>query len=343
MTMPVTLADLNAFTIERIEQRDDRSLLHGRFRLPGQPSPGDGMNLFLGLDEDDVTGELEQLDPDGGTGVLAAWTSYLHPTVVAGASFPTYDDSWYTRVRLVLDARVTWTRKPFVAPDAFEQDTGNGGRSWRAVEPGDEARTDGRIVPGGWDHEECELCWKRIGPGGDPDAWVTDEGRWVCVPCHVQYVEPRDLRFLLDGARDDLATPPTPDEEAFDHFGRLINVYDLGAIRSWLDAGNKVDVQNRYGWTPLMLAALRGQSSLVALLLAAGADPSAVADKHGYTPLALAAQKGYVEVTRTLLAAGATTEVPATFWGGSLLVYVKSGAGRDNVAISEMLTLAGAR
>ena len=92
-----------------------------------------------------------------------------------------------------------------------------------------------------------------------------------------------------------------------------------------------------------MVAASRGQRSLVALLLDGGADPSAVADKHGYTPLALAAQKGYAEVTQTLLDAGATTEVPETFCGGSLLTYVKTGAGRDNAAIAEMLTLAGAK
>ena len=199
MTVPVTLADLNAFTVERIEQRDDRSLLHGRLRLPGQPSPGDQLSLFTGLDEDDVTGELEQLDPDAGTGVLAAWTSHLHPTVVAGSTLPTFDNYWSGRVRLVLDARIQWTRKLFGSPDAFEQVMPNGTRMWRAVEPGDDARTDGRIVPGGWDHEHCELCWTHIGAGGDAEGWVTDEDRWACVNCHSRYVAP--LRPAVPGGR----------------------------------------------------------------------------------------------------------------------------------------------
>jgi hypothetical protein len=45
----------------------------------------------------------------------------------------------------------------------------------------------------------------------------------------------------------------------------------------------------------------------------------------------------------TLLAVGATPQVPATFFDGSLLKYVKSGPGRDNARIFELLTQAGAK
>jgi hypothetical protein len=75
---------------------------------------------------------------------------------------------WLPRVQLVLDPTTTWTRTRFVPPDAFEQDAPTPGwRQSRVAQPGDENRTDGVIVAGGWDHEHCEICW-----GKRPEAPV---------------------------------------------------------------------------------------------------------------------------------------------------------------------------
>jgi ankyrin repeat protein len=129
----------------------------------------------------------------------------------------------------------------------------------------------------------------------------------------------------------------------FRQINRLIDEYDLAAIRRLVGDHQNVDARSKYGWTPLMLAASRGHQSVISLLLDAGADVNAVSEHHGYTALALAAQKAYVQVVEKLLAAGAKAQVPETFFGGSLLNYVKSGPGRENARISELLTQAGAK
>uniref|UniRef100_A0A8C3JC83 Ankyrin repeat domain 27 n=1 Tax=Calidris pygmaea TaxID=425635 RepID=A0A8C3JC83_9CHAR len=61
------------------------------------------------------------------------------------------------------------------------------------------------------------------------------------------------------------------------------------------------------GYTPLHIAAICGQTSLVDLLVAKGAIVNAT-DYHGSTPLHLACQKGYQNVTLLLLHYKATTD-----------------------------------
>ena len=41
-----------------------------------------------------------------------------------------------------------------------------------------------------------------------------------------------------------------------------------------LKAGAKADVQDKDGWSPLMIASLAGQDELVVMLLAGGANPN---------------------------------------------------------------------
>lgn len=56
--------------------------------------------------------------------------------------------------------------------------------------------TTQQFVPGGWDHEHCELCQGHIEHGNygykDPDD------RWMCETCYDKYVKPRDLSFVDD-------------------------------------------------------------------------------------------------------------------------------------------------
>jgi len=65
-----------------------------------------------------------------------------------------------------------------------------------------------------------------------------------------------------------------------------------------IDAGATV---NHEGWAPLHYAAFEGRVELLDRLLAAGADPEALAPNKS-SPLMLAARNGHIEVVRRLLA-----------------------------------------
>jgi hypothetical protein len=97
----------------------------------------------------------------------------------------------------VLDREHHWKKVRFVPTDSFMWEGPEGGRQWRIVEPGDSERTDGSIVPGGWDHEHCAICNARIEAGGS--AYVNDYDDWLCERCHDRWVAAADLGFVIEG------------------------------------------------------------------------------------------------------------------------------------------------
>ena len=76
-----------------------------------------------------------------------------------------------------------------------------------------------------------------------------------------------------------------------------------GAIRLFLQAGVDINLQNKAGWTPLMVAIFTSSESAAKMLIDAGAKLD-VQDARGYGPLHWAAYRGFMEVTRRLLEAG---------------------------------------
>src|SRR5262249_30816376 len=75
-------------------------------------------------------------------------------------------------------------------------------------------------------------------------------------------------------------------------------------VRLLLKAGASPDAANRYGVTPLMLAATNGNPVLTDLLLKAGADANAALPR-GETVLMTAARAGNPDVVKLLLDRGA--------------------------------------
>ena len=88
-----------------------------------------------------------------------------------------------------------------------------------------------------------------------------------------------------------------------------------------LKGGAQVDSRDAEGRTPLMVAAGKGNSEVVAVLLERGATTRAVDDIDGETPLHLAADSGSEEVVEMLLAAGADINVASTSNGGAPLFF----------------------
>ncbi|HEY2584389.1 MAG TPA: ankyrin repeat domain-containing protein [Tepidisphaeraceae bacterium] len=339
----VTISDLNHFRVIQTDTSGERPRLTGRLSLPGQLAPGDYVALFLGVTQDDLRGELVAVDPDAATAVISLTCGSVDALPESDAGLPIYDGYWSDRVWLVLDETLTWTRQRFLAPDAFVEPTPQGGTMWRVATPDDEARTDGRIVPGGWDHEHCELCWAKIGCGGGPEGYTASNGDWVCVRCFECHVRHRDVSFVLGWTETGEPGGSSSEYQRVSaEIRRLIDAYDLEGIDRALKAFGNPDPRVRYGRTPLMVAALRDHRRLVALLLARGADVNAVAEPQGETALALAAQRGYVEMVRILLNAGATVRVPPTLCDGSLLTYVKTGRHGNAPVLHDLLRSAGA-
>ena len=80
---------------------------------------------------------------------------------------------------------------------------------------------------------------------------------------------------------------------------------NLEAIKQQLAAGKDTDAKApSIGLTPLMAAALTGQSDAAGLLLARGAKPN-IGNNEGSTALHMAAFLGHVEIVKSLLAKGA--------------------------------------
>lgn len=80
------------------------------------------------------------------------------------------------------------------------------------------------------------------------------------------------------------------------------NAEATGAL---VEAGARVNVRQRHGWTPLHSVAQQGDTAMAQLLVKRGADPSARND-DGSTPARLAQQGGHLELARFLEQQSAT-------------------------------------
>ena len=85
------------------------------------------------------------------------------------------------------------------------------------------------------------------------------------------------------------------------------NAADVAEIRRLIKDGADVNVRNKFGVTPLIMASLLGHTDVVKLLLAAGADVNAKANKGGedYTALRIAKMRGHTQIIKLLTEHGA--------------------------------------
>ena len=103
----------------------------------------------------------------------------------------------------------------------------------------------------------------------------------------------------------------------------VVRVDDVPTARLLVGAGAKATLPNRYGLTPLAIAAANGSASMIDLLLGAGADPNAF-DPAGETPLMSAARVGKLDAVTLLLDRGATVDLAdSTYQQTALMVAVR--------------------
>jgi ankyrin repeat protein len=103
-------------------------------------------------------------------------------------------------------------------------------------------------------------------------------------------------------------------------------------------AGAAVQTANRFGATPVWLAAASGNAAMLDVLLRAGADANA-ANPHGETPLLAAARSGKVDAVRVLLDRGAQVNTNESWRGQTALMWA---AAEGHVPVVELLVARGA-
>jgi len=89
----------------------------------------------------------------------------------------------------------------------------------------------------------------------------------------------------------------------------LVNKEDIDSLAKALESkSGDLEAKNEQGKSPLYLAIEKGNTKIIALLLAAGADIN-TQEKFGYTPLAIAAMRGNLDLVKLLLEKGAKTNI----------------------------------
>jgi ankyrin repeat protein len=105
-----------------------------------------------------------------------------------------------------------------------------------------------------------------------------------------------------------------------------------------LRAGAKPNVANRYGVTPISLAAANANAALVEMLLAAGADAN-TSLPHGETVLMTAARTGNPEAVKALLMHGANVNAKEDRLGETALMWA---AAHNHPEVVRLLIASGA-
>ena len=137
-----------------------------------------------------------------------------------------------------------------------------------------------------------------------------------------------------------VVTPLTPEQIK----ARQQEVYDAAeagettrlqtAIQAAKDGGADLNWQNRYGWTPVWIAAAIGRDGCLSQLIAAGADVD-IKSNQGTTPIYITASYGRDGCLSQLIAAGADVNISDEH--GRTPVYSAAFNGNDE-CLSQLIT-----
>ena len=57
-------------------------------------------------------------------------------------------------------------------------------------------KPQGRIIPGGWQHEHCAICWATIARYAETHGYWSEHDTWICESCYERYVLARSIDFM---------------------------------------------------------------------------------------------------------------------------------------------------
>ena len=113
-------------------------------------------------------------------------------------------------------------------------------------------------------------------------------------------------------------------DEQFERLEKIVYDNDLEAFKHEFENVMDVNIQNRYGWTPLHIAIRRDRREMVAYLLEHGADIDKV-DGVGWTPLMEAVMDDMPELCALLIEKGADVTIANERGGTAELLVRKFG------------------
>ena len=156
-----------------------------------------------------LSGHLTAFEVETRTAVVLLDTEEP-PSGVLGVRLAWVDGYWRDyHVWMVVEPGWAWTEVVFQASDAVSEafQDADGHKLTRIrkqrKQPGPTRAELGLavagaalVVPGGWDHEHCELCNAHIDAGDT--GYVDQSDDWVCAGCYTKYVAVHDLSFLED-------------------------------------------------------------------------------------------------------------------------------------------------
>ena len=113
---------------------------------------------------------------------------------------------------------------------------------------------------------------------------------------------------------------------------------DVDELARLISEGADIDARNKYGMTPLMIAATRGHGPFVVWLVEHGADLDHTA-KYAMSALMLAVVYGHTDIVEELIKGGARTDIRGTgapgFQDKTALDLARN---RGDTAMIELLT-----
>jgi ankyrin repeat protein len=137
---------------------------------------------------------------------------------------------------------------------------------------------------------------------------------------------PQIVLAIALGVSLSAAGPDVPAPDGTTALHRAVSVNDVQTSEGLIRAGVDVNAANRYGVTPLSLAAGNGNAGLLDVLIKAGASPK-TADaslREGRTLLMLAARTGSAEAVKLLVAQGGAVNAAESRTGTTALMWAAS-------------------
>ena len=227
---PKTLGDLPKFVVTAVRRGASSNDGYSRFEIEGRFDPilegtfeqiiGGTVAQWFWLLFDDrgcICPMLKSFDKQTRTAILA-FDEREEPKLL-GLELAYLSSYWQSfHVWMVLDPGWGWERTQFQPTDAVAEDyeaedisivEGREVKVWTKLEPVSTSpgqshyrpagqaltlRSGTRLIPGGWDHEHCELCNCHIDAG--MFGFCDPGNRWMCEKCFERYVVRHDLAFV---------------------------------------------------------------------------------------------------------------------------------------------------